>query len=110
MMTVVEAIENQSQYFREPVTVVAFGYLPGTADPAEIEHVAREFGRVMSWANARPALDALGAKTAAASVRVHTTGHIMDLWNGGDGWKVDRSYQRMGPHPQVYRGGAEAGF
>jgi hypothetical protein len=101
MMTVVEATENQSQRLREPVTAVAFCYLPGTADPPEIEHVTREFGRVMSWANARPALDALGAKSAAAPIRVHTTGHIVDLWNGGDGWKVDRSYQRLGPHPQV---------
>lgn len=87
-MTIVEAALSAT-WPSEP-RQIAFGYYAPVDservdDPPAIAAVIQRFGdRVMSWADARPALEALGNRPAA-SVTVDGT---VRLQHDGAGWRI----------------------
>ena len=83
----------QDARFGEPL-IVHFGYAPGIDDPPEIQAVMG-MGRAMPWADARPALVALGSKHAPI-VRVDTTDHTVRFGHDGNRWRILEE-QRLTP-------------
>ena len=72
---------------------VSFGYWVGVDDPPEIAVAIHKAGgrRVISWADAFPALDALGSKRAA-NIVIHTTRGAMTLEHNGRDWMARISW------------------
>src|SRR5690349_16386245 len=95
-MTLVRSIKSTSALYGSPVRVF-LGYVGGVKDSPEFVEARRKSTspREVPWADAEPALVAIGRKPAPV-VRVDTESHTLFVMHDGNGWRVDRSQNRLG--------------